>query len=68
MGARFQCRSQPDGTTARRRGTMVPFVSAPLAWDEIDDVVPITPATVLERIARRGDLFAEVLTLRQRVG
>ncbi len=47
------------------RATRVPLVSAPLAWDELEAVVPITPAVALERIARCGDLFADVLTVRQ---
>jgi bifunctional non-homologous end joining protein LigD len=40
-------------------------VSAPISWDELDDpaLAPdgFTIRTVLDRIARRGDLFAGVL-------
>ena len=50
-----------------------PTVSTPLAWEELEaaldagdagDLVVETDA-VLQRVAARGDLFAEVLTLRQ---
>jgi bifunctional non-homologous end joining protein LigD len=47
------------------RATTVPLVSAPLAWSEVERASPLTPAAVLNRIARDGDLLAEVLTLRQ---
>jgi DNA primase len=47
------------------RATWVPLVSAPLDWSELAAPSPVTPAQVLERIAARGDLFAEALTLRQ---
>jgi bifunctional non-homologous end joining protein LigD len=47
------------------RATHVPLVSAPLRWDE--EARPITPEMALDRIRRYGDLFAEVLTLRQRL-
>jgi bifunctional non-homologous end joining protein LigD len=44
-------------------------VSTPLTWDELDDpeLRPDrwTITTVLERIARRGDLFAPALSLKQ---
>jgi bifunctional non-homologous end joining protein LigD len=44
-------------------------VSTPLTWDELDDpeLRPDrwTITTVLERIAQRGDLFAQALTLEQ---
>jgi bifunctional non-homologous end joining protein LigD len=50
------------------RATMVPIVSMPLTWDEVaDPPLPITPTAALERIERFGDLFADVLTLRQSV-
>ncbi|MBV8756832.1 MAG: non-homologous end-joining DNA ligase [Deltaproteobacteria bacterium] len=47
------------------RATTVPLVSAPLAWDELATAAPITPADAVDRIARHGDLFAEVLSVRQ---
>ncbi len=47
------------------RATSVPLVSAPLAWDELEDPKPIQPRALLDRLARHGDLFAELLTLRQ---
>ncbi len=47
------------------RATWVPLVSAPLAWSELAGPAPITPEVAIERIARDGDLFAEVLALRQ---
>lgn len=37
----------------------------PLAWSELDAPWGIRPLAVLELIAKHGDLFAEVLTLRQ---
>ena len=45
-------------------------VSTPLRWDEVDaalDPRAFTTAVVLERIRRHGDLFAGVLTGRQRL-
>jgi bifunctional non-homologous end joining protein LigD len=47
------------------RATHVPLVSAPLAWSELDALWRIQPQVALARIAEHGDLFAEVLTLRQ---
>jgi bifunctional non-homologous end joining protein LigD len=47
------------------RATRTPRVSAPLAWNELEQLSPITAAMMLERIARHDDLFADVLTLRQ---
>lgn len=46
-------------------------VSTPLRWDEVTeslDPAAFTRAAVLERIRRHGDLFAGVLTTRQRLG
>ncbi len=46
-------------------------VSTPLRWSEVTeslDPAAFTMAVVLERIRRDGDLFAEVLTSRQRLG
>jgi bifunctional non-homologous end joining protein LigD len=47
------------------RATWIPLVSAPLDWSELADPSPITPRAALDRIARDGDLFRDVLTLRQ---
>jgi DNA ligase D len=44
------------------RGVKEGTVSTPIAWDEVDDVVPreLTIATVPERFARLGDLHAGI--------
>ncbi|WP_233256725.1 non-homologous end-joining DNA ligase [Opitutus sp. ER46] len=50
-----------------------PFVSAPVTWEELKraatagktDALFFAPADVLQRVRKRGDLFAPVLTLRQ---
>jgi DNA ligase D len=44
------------------RGVKEATVSTPVAWDELDDVVPseLTIATVPERFARLGDLHAGI--------
>jgi bifunctional non-homologous end joining protein LigD len=50
-----------------------PTVSAPLAWEEVEEALEAAHAgalsieggEVLERIERLGDLFAPTLTLRQ---
>jgi bifunctional non-homologous end joining protein LigD len=46
-------------------------VSAPIEWDELDDPAlrpdGFTIRTVLDRIAERGDLFADVLRTDQRL-
>jgi bifunctional non-homologous end joining protein LigD len=52
-----------------------PTVSTPLAWAEVEaclrrhdpDLLRFEHDAVLRRVAERGDLFAEVLTLRQRL-
>jgi bifunctional non-homologous end joining protein LigD len=52
-----------------------PFVAAPLTWDEVtncykkDDPghVFFHPAQVLKRVEKQGDLFAEVLTVKQKL-
>jgi len=56
------------------RGQPTPTVSAPLLWSEVEDGAAgeaqhlrFTPDDVLERVRRNGDLFAEVLTRRQRL-
>lgn len=50
-----------------------PSVSTPLAWEEVEacreardpELLRFSPGDVLERVARRGDLFAGVLSARQ---
>lgn len=50
-----------------------PFVSLPVTWEELKrhrrkpDALNFTPADALKRIARHGDLFAPVLTLKQKL-
>lgn len=52
-----------------------PTVSAPVTWDEVErtaargtpELVVFEPAAMLARLDARGDLFAEVLTLEQRL-
>lgn len=52
-----------------------PFVSTPVTWDELKraekagstDALFFAPADVLKRVAKRGDLFAPVLKLKQRL-
>ena len=46
-------------------------VATPLAWDELDDRLDpraFTPAEVLRRVRRHGDLLAAALAGRQRLG
>jgi bifunctional non-homologous end joining protein LigD len=51
------------------RATPRPQVSTPLSWDEVGagdaEALVFSPAQVLERIERDGDLFAPVVTLVQ---
>jgi bifunctional non-homologous end joining protein LigD len=49
------------------RGLAWPTVAAPVTWDEVEraDALTFLGEDVLERVERDGDLFAEVLTLRQ---
>jgi bifunctional non-homologous end joining protein LigD len=53
------------------RATPQPQVSTPLTWDEVGsgdaDALVFSPAQVLERVARDGDLFAPVATLVQKL-
>jgi bifunctional non-homologous end joining protein LigD len=51
------------------RGKERPTVSMPLAWEELDDprALYFEWSDALERAERDGDLFAEVLTLKQRL-
>jgi bifunctional non-homologous end joining protein LigD len=49
-----------------------PTVSTPVTWDEVEaaaggELLTFDAADVLGRIDERGDLFAEVLTLEQRL-
>ena len=52
-----------------------PFVSAPVMWDELKraqkagkvDALFFSPRETLRRVARRGDLFAPVLTQKQKL-
>lgn len=52
-----------------------PSVSTPMTWKELErgfkgrnpDQFNFSPAAVLERVRRRGDLFERVLTLRQKL-
>ena len=52
-----------------------PTVSTPITWQELEaavkagdpDCLVFKSATVLERIEKHGDLFAPVLTLKQRL-
>ncbi len=60
---------------AALRALPVPAVAAPLTWDEVEAAAGSGDAArvvcggddVLDRIARHGDLFAAVLTHRQRL-
>ena len=51
------------------RGKERPTVSMPVAWEELDDPAGLSFewADALERVRQDGDLFAPVLTLRQRL-
>ncbi|WP_354702293.1 ATP-dependent DNA ligase [Paraconexibacter sp. AEG42_29] len=53
------------------RATTRPQVSTPLSWDEVAagdaEALVFSPADVLERVARDGDLFAPVATLVQQL-
>jgi bifunctional non-homologous end joining protein LigD len=48
-----------------------PTVSTPLAWDEVEagdpDALVFEAADLLERVEQRGDLFAPVIDLKQRL-
>lgn len=58
------------------RATERPSVSTPLEWKEVSTLLRrgkreaffFAPDAVLERVARHGDLFEPVLTLKQRLG
>jgi bifunctional non-homologous end joining protein LigD len=55
------------------RATPSPAVSTPVTWEEVDACrdssdparLEFSPAQVLDRVSDRGDLFAEVISLRQ---
>jgi bifunctional non-homologous end joining protein LigD len=49
------------------RGLQYPTVAAPVTWDEVErgEELVFLGEDVLERVERDGDLFADVLTLRQ---
>jgi bifunctional non-homologous end joining protein LigD len=57
------------------RAREAPTVSAPVAWDELEDAVKrrdeealrFSPEAVLERVEKLGDLFAPVLSLKQKL-
>jgi bifunctional non-homologous end joining protein LigD len=52
------------------RANVVPLVSTPLSWEEVErggDGLYLGPAEVLERIERVGDLFAPAVTDVQRL-
>jgi bifunctional non-homologous end joining protein LigD len=53
------------------RATPQPQVSAPLTWEEVaagdPEALVFSPAQVLERVERDGDLFAPVVTLVQKL-
>ena len=46
-----------------------PYISMPLTWAEVEKHAPLefTPEAALRRIAKKGDLFAPVLKLKQRL-
>jgi bifunctional non-homologous end joining protein LigD len=55
------------------RARSEPTVSTPVAWDEVERCAAggaelrFTSDEVLDRVAARGDLFAEVLTVEQQL-
>jgi bifunctional non-homologous end joining protein LigD len=55
------------------RAKSTPTVSTPLLWKEIEAAFPrkktlsFTSAEVLKRVAKHGDLFAQVLTIKQKL-
>jgi DNA ligase D-like protein (predicted ligase) len=63
------------GVYSLRAKSEIPYVSAPVTWDELDelqhrrdfDALRFTPETMVARMAEVGDLFAPMLTLRQRL-
>jgi bifunctional non-homologous end joining protein LigD len=46
-----------------------PYVSMPLTWAEVERArnLDFTPAQAIARVKKRGDLFAQVLTLKQKL-
>lgn len=58
------------GVYSLRAKIGTPFVSLPVTWDELEsspDHLRWQPQAALERIAKLGDLFAPLLTLRQSI-
>jgi bifunctional non-homologous end joining protein LigD len=63
------------GSVYSLRATPTPSVSTPLAWSEVEEAVAnntaeqlsFTAADVLARVVEHGDLFAGVLSVRQRL-
>lgn len=63
------------GVYSLRAKRDTPFISLPVTWDELrraekkSDVAPLffSPDAALKRIAKHGDLFAPVLTLKQKL-
>jgi bifunctional non-homologous end joining protein LigD len=63
------------GVYSLRAKADVPYVSAPVSWDELNtflkkrdpDGLRFTPDAALKRAERDGDLFARLLTLKQRL-
>jgi bifunctional non-homologous end joining protein LigD len=61
------------GVYSLRAKSERPFVSAPITWEELDEIVRkkdpdrlcLEPAAVLARFEKLGDLFEPVLTLKQ---
>ena len=57
------------------RAKPAPTVSTPLTWDEVEgaartgdgDVLEFDSTAALQRVERLGDLFAPVLTLKQKL-
>ncbi len=51
------------------RGKERPTVSMPVAWDELDDPAGLAFEwkDALERVERDGDIFAPVLTVKQKL-
>ena len=52
-----------------RAKSETPYVSMPVTWKEVEAAKDLywTPDEALHRLSKRGDLFAEVLTLKQRL-
>ncbi|HWQ54643.1 MAG TPA: non-homologous end-joining DNA ligase [Bryobacteraceae bacterium] len=63
------------GVYSLRAKQAQPYVSMPVTWDELrkaernggEASLYFTPGTAIERLERTGDLFAEILTLKQKL-